>query len=79
MESLTKKHTVEDIASSLNDDGTIKSDLTRARKKVDAITAKAKEEGTNILGTIDREAEAKTRQERDEQNRSRRCSKICYY
>ena len=42
---------------------------TKQQKNVDAITAKAKEEGTNILGTIDREAEAKTRQERDEQNR----------
>ena len=64
-----KKAYSEDIASSLNDDGTIKSDLTRARKRVDAITAKAKEEGTNILGTIDREAEALSRQVRDEQDR----------
>jgi hypothetical protein len=64
-----KKVYSTDIASSLNDDGTIKTDLTRARKRVDAITAKAKEEGTNILGTIDREAETLSRQVRDEQDR----------
>jgi len=42
---------------------------TKQQKNIDAIIAQAEEEDTNILGTIDREAEAKTRQERDEQNR----------
>jgi len=61
-----KKAYSEDIASSLNDDGTIKSDLTRARKRVDAITAQAEEEGTNILGTIPREAQAEAKKEQEE-------------